>query len=169
MPNIKCPNCGEIISDDEAFCYYCGAILDENFVPEESEQQNSKQEQLANHFEQKQTYDIAITSSSFFQGYIIDEYINFISSEIVIGMGVFKSLFASLSNVTGTKSNSLSKKLEETRFAVTEQIKRKAYELGANAIVSFDIDYTMFGETMVGIIANGTAVKIHKYNTHSTD
>ena len=75
-------------------------------------------------------------------------------------MGYFKTLFASISNIRGTESKSLRKKLKSAKDAAMNDIKLQAYELGANAIIGLDLDYTMFGDTIVGVIISGTAVKI---------
>ena len=50
-------------------------------------------------------------------------------------------------------------------------LKLQAYELGVNAIIGLDLDYTMFGDTIVGVIISGTANNqstIHKTFTPST-
>mgnify|MGYP003199428286 FL=1 len=105
---------------------------------------------------------VMVTSGFEFQGYTIVEYHDYVSSEVVMGMGVFKSLFAGISNFTGFESNALSEKIAETRKMVLNIIRKRAMEAGANAIIGLDMDFTMFGETMIAVIANGTAVTIEK-------
>ena len=105
---------------------------------------------------------VMVTSGFEFQGYTIVEYHDYVSSEVVMGMGVFKSLFAGISNFTGFESNALSEKIAETRKMVLNIIRKRAMEAGANAIIGLDMDFTMFGETMIAVIANGTAVTIGK-------
>lgn len=105
---------------------------------------------------------ILVTSGFDFEGYKIIEYIDIISTEIVLGMGLINGLFADISNITGTQSGSLSRKLKEARMEVLDRLKEEAIGINANAIIGIDIDYTMFGDTMVAVIATGTAVMISK-------
>ncbi|WP_312045135.1 YbjQ family protein [Anaerotignum sp.] len=107
-----------------------------------------------------------LTSSGFnFEGYKIIEYFDFISSEKVMGMGIFKGISSSLSNIIGAESTSLSSILEQTKSTVLRDLKKQALMLGANALIGIDLDYTMFGDSLVGVIMSGTAIKIEETNT----
>lgn len=103
-----------------------------------------------------------ITSGYNFEGYAIVNYIDFITGETVIGMGLFKSIFAGVANITGTESVALADKMQEAKNGAINALRQKAYELGANAIIGIDIDFTMFADSMLAVIANGTAVEIKK-------
>jgi len=109
---------------------------------------------------QKMLESFVMTSGFNIEGHRIIKYQDFIASEVVLGMGMFKSLFASISNLAGTESESLNTKLKEGREIVKNRIKAEAISLGCNAIIGLDIDITMFGDTLLGIVANGTAVLI---------
>ena len=105
---------------------------------------------------------IMITSSHDFEGWRITEYKGFISTEAAIGMGMFKAIAASFSNMTGTESESLGNKLAEAKQTVIDRLKHIAVEVDANAIIGMNLEYTMFGESIVGVIVSGTAVTIEK-------
>jgi uncharacterized protein YbjQ (UPF0145 family) len=47
--------------------------------------------------------------------------------------------------------------LKSAKDAAMNDLKLQAYELGVNAIIGLDLDYTMFGDTIVGVIISGTA------------
>ena len=114
---------------------------------------SEKQERLEN---------MLITSGYNFEGYSITKYIKFISSERVLGMGIFKGIAASFSNLLGIESAGLSDKLKSAKSLVIDDLSNQATDLGANAIIGVDLDYTLFGGELIGIIMNGTAVEIKK-------
>ena len=100
------------------------------------------------------------TSGFNFEGNAITSYRGFISEETAVGMGFFKSFASSVSNLTGTESDSLRNKLRQSKQIVMQRLREDAYEAGANAIIGLDLDYTMFGDSIVGVIVSGTAVTI---------
>lgn len=53
-------------------------------------------------------------------------------------------------------------KLSKAKSAAISELKKLAVEHGANAIIGIDVDYTTFSADIMGVIANGTAVKIEK-------
>jgi uncharacterized protein YbjQ (UPF0145 family) len=110
--------------------------------------------------------DIIVTSGFNIDGYHITKYVDYISAEVVLGMGLFKGIAASFSDFFGTESNSLTRKLQEARKFAKDRLLSQAHDLGCNAIIGIDIDVTMFGESLVGIICNGTAVCIELNNNH---
>lgn len=105
---------------------------------------------------------IMITSGFDFQGYRIVKYCDYIIGQRVLGLGAFKSLFAAVSNLTGTESASLYNKIEEAKNLAMDELRSKAAVINANAIIGVDIDFTMFADSMIAVIANGTAVVVEK-------
>ena len=51
-------------------------------------------------------------------------------------------------------------KLRQSKQIVLQRLREDAYDAGANAIIGLDLDYTMFGDSIVGVIVSGTAVTI---------
>lgn len=121
-----------------------------------------KSEEEISQERQKRLENTLITSGYNFEGYSITKYIKFISSESVLGMGFFKQIAASFSNLLGTQSAALSDKLKDAKSLVTDDLSKQAVDLGANAIIGIDLDYTVFGGELVGIVMSGTAVFVKK-------
>lgn len=88
-----------------------------------------------------------------------------ISETVVIGTGFLSSLSASFADFTGTRSNIYANKLQEGKEFALKKLKEKARSMGGNAIIGIDIDYTTFTADVMGIIVNGTLVKIEKQAT----
>jgi len=101
-----------------------------------------------------------VTSGFDFAGYRILSYFGFVSSEVVMGMGLFRGIGADFANFFGAESESLGTKMSEAKGAAFMRLRRQVQELGGNAIIGADLDYTMFGTSLVGVIASGTAVSI---------
>lgn len=103
---------------------------------------------------------IMVTSGYNFENYRIIRYCDYISAESVFGMGMFKALLASVSSMAGAESESFQQKIKEAKTKAIYEIKKSALELGANAIIGIDIDFSMIAGEMVVIIVSGTAVII---------
>lgn len=104
--------------------------------------------------------DLMITSGYNFENYVITEYLGFCSGECVLGTGFLSSLNASLADMLGSNSTVYEEKLESAKKNALNELYSKAKSLGANAILGIDVDYTTFSSDIMGVIANGTAVKI---------
>jgi len=129
-------------------------------VTSSEEGQQREQERKANRERQAAIDSIEVTSGFNFEGHTITNYLGFISEETAVGMGFFKGFASSVSNLTGTESDSLRKKLMQSKQIVMNRLREDAYDVGANAIIGIDLDYTMFGDSIVGVIVSGTAVSI---------
>lgn len=105
-------------------------------------------------------HDIMITSGFNFENYAITKYLGFCSGECVLGTGFLSSLGASIADFLGSTSTLYEGKLENAKSSALEELYSKAHSLGANAIIGVDVDYTTFSSDIMGVIANGTAVKI---------
>ena len=64
--------------------------------------------------------------------------------------------------MVGGRSTSYEKVLREAKEIAMKEMKQKAEQLGANAIIGIDLDYETLGKAngMLMVSASGTAVKI---------
>lgn len=102
-----------------------------------------------------------ITTSGFsFDGYKIIAYFGFYSEEVVLGMGLFRGITSDFANIFGAESGGLRDRLAEAKGTAFTRLKYTVAGTGGNAIIGIDLDYTMFGDALVGVIASGTSVFI---------
>lgn len=111
---------------------------------------------------------ILMTTGFSFDGYSIDKYIGVFSGECALGTGFLSSLGSDISDIFGTNSKSYSNKLKQAKEYALEQLRDQTIAAGGNAIIGLSINYTMFSRDIIGVIANGTAVKINDIN-HAQD
>ncbi|UYP69550.1 heavy metal-binding domain-containing protein [Thalassobacter stenotrophicus] len=93
----------------------------------------------------------------------ITKRIEVVTAECAFGMNIFKDLFAGVRNVVGGRSEAVQKTMRDSRRTALYELKREAYEVGANAVVGVDLDYVELagtGSSMVMLVASGTAVVI---------
>lgn len=101
-----------------------------------------------------------VTSGFDFEGWRITGYLGFVTRQVVFGMGLFRGISSDFANLSGAESTSLGTKLDEANTAAFERLKRAVRDMGGDAIIGADLDYTMFGASLVGVIASGTAVTL---------
>lgn len=97
-----------------------------------------------------------------FDGYRIVKYLKVVSSEVVLGTGLFSSIGSSVADFTGKRSGAYERKLEEGKESAIYNLEKETTSLGGNAIIGIDIDYTNFVGDVIGVVATGTAVIIEK-------
>jgi len=108
---------------------------------------------------------IITTTTNSISGYIIESYLGVESVEVVLGTGVISESISEVSDFFGTRSTVFETKLQQAKKIALNKIKLLADSLGGNAIVGMDIDYTEFTGNRIGVIINGTVVKVIKdYN-----
>ncbi len=76
-------------------------------------------------------------------------------------MNLLRDFFASVTDITGGRSVSTQKVLRDARQTALLQLRYEAHNLGANAVVGVDLDYSEFsggGKAMLFVVASGTAV-----------
>jgi uncharacterized protein YbjQ (UPF0145 family) len=103
-----------------------------------------------------------ISTTPTLEGKKIVEYKGIVFGEIVSGVDFIKDFAAGLTNFFGGRSNSYEGELIEARQNAIEEMKNRAFQMGANAVVSVDIDYEILGSAnnMMMVIASGTAVVV---------
>lgn len=119
------------------------------------------QKTLSKQFE-KDITSYMMTTGYTFEGYNIVAYHGIIGAESVLGTGFLSSFDASVSDMFGYESESFMGKLKEARTSATKRAVERAVAAGGNAVIGVDIDYTMFGNNLIGVIFNGTSVTIEK-------
>ena len=94
----------------------------------------------------------------------ITKRIEIVTAECAFGMNIFKDLFAGVRNVVGGRSEAVQKTMRDSRRTALYELKKEAYEVGANAVVGVDLDYVELSNagSMVMLVASGTAVLIEE-------
>ena len=92
----------------------------------------------------------------------ITKRIEIVTAECAFGMNIFKDLFAGVRDIVGGRSEAVQKTMRDSRKTVLYELKKEAYEVGANAVVGVDLDYVELSNagSMVMLVASGTAVVI---------
>ena len=92
----------------------------------------------------------------------ITKRIEIVTAECAFGMNIFKDLFAGIRDIVGGRSEAVQKSMRDSRKTVLYELKKEAYEVGANAVVGVDLDYVELSSagSMVMLVASETAVVI---------
>lgn len=104
-----------------------------------------------------------LTTTDGIEGRKITEYLGIVSGEAVMGTNIFRDMFAGIRDIVGGRSGSYEKELANAKSLSLEAMTEQAEEMGADAIVSIDLDYESIGgadKSMLMVCANGTAVKL---------
>ena len=141
-----CWNCGLDNSPSSKTCARCDS-------PKESPETRQQIEELKS---------LLMVSVPVLEGYSIEKYFGPIFSLIVLGTGFLSEFTASLADLMGDRAGSFEKKLNTARQAAMHDLKKKAHDMGANAVIGMDLDYMTLAGNLFVIAANGTAVLVKK-------
>ena len=141
-----CESCGNIFGGTQA--HFAGAKCADCLYKREVKQPTSKQ--------------ITLTTESHVPDVV---RLGIVASEVVLGMNLFKDVLANLRDIFGGRSGTVQKTLSQAREAAFDELRLKASELGADAVIAIDIDYhslsTNAASTNMLIVAvSGTAVRM---------
>ena len=94
----------------------------------------------------------------------ITKRIEIVTAEVAYGMHIFKDLFADVRDIVGGRSKAVQNTMRDARRTALYELKKEAYEVGANAVVGVDLDYVELSsmKSMVMLVASGTAVVIEE-------
>lgn len=97
-----------------------------------------------------------------FEGKPIRQYHGVVTGEAILGANIFKDFFAGIRDIVGGRSAAYEQELHKARKIAFAELSAQAQDLGANAVVSIDIDYETVGERggMLMVSVSGTAVTI---------
>ena len=100
-----------------------------------------------------------VTSTPNLEGKSISQYLGIVVGETIVATSIFRDVLAGLRDLVGGRSGAYEEKMREARDLALKEMTDEADKLGANAVVSVDIDYETIGNNMMMVSASGTAVK----------
>jgi uncharacterized protein YbjQ (UPF0145 family) len=103
---------------------------------------------------------VIVTTTPSIDGKKITSYRGIVTGEAIMGANIFKDVFAGIRDIVGGRSATYERELRRARDLAMEELKAAAAELGANAVVSVDLDYETVGGqgSMLMVTVSGTAV-----------
>ena len=101
-----------------------------------------------------------VTTTPSVEGKPVREYLGVVAGEAILGANIFKAFGAGIRDVSGARSAGYEKDLKKARETALEEMQEAAAALGANAVLSVDIDYETLKGSMLMVTASGTAVKL---------
>jgi uncharacterized protein YbjQ (UPF0145 family) len=148
----NCSGCGREIKAWQAItglCETCHAVKERNGKQAADKRQKVELEAIV--LTTESNPDLNITKR-----------IEIVTAECAFGMNIFKDLFAGVRDIVGGRSEAVQKAMRDSRKTVLYELKKEAYEVGANAVVGVDLDYVELSNvgSMVMLVASGTAVVI---------
>ncbi len=103
------------------------------------------------------------TTTNSVDGKTIRDYLGVIAGEAVMGVNMFRDMFAGIRNLVGGRTASYERELENARGHAMGDLHKKAQALGADAVIGVDIDYEVIdggSGAMLLVSISGTAVKL---------
>lgn len=106
--------------------------------------------------------DVIVSTTPTIEGRSVKKYFGIVSGEAIMGANLFKDLFAGIRDIVGGRSATYEKELRTAKDLAITEMTEQAQKLGANAILSVDLDYETVGRngSMLMVSASGTAVKV---------
>lgn len=100
------------------------------------------------------------TTTGSVEGKAITAYHGIVAGEAVMGANFVRDFFARVTDVIGGRSGAYQKELKKARQLALEDLMEEAAEIGANAVVGISLDTEVMGESMLMVVASGTAVTV---------
>jgi uncharacterized protein YbjQ (UPF0145 family) len=92
------------------------------------------------------------------EGKSIVRYFGIVSGEAILGANIVRDFFAGITDIVGGRSAAYEEELRKAKDIALNEMADQAKKLGANAVLSVDLDYETIGQTMLMVSASGTAV-----------
>lgn len=103
-----------------------------------------------------------VTTTPTVEGYAVDGYLGIVTGEAIMGANMFKDMFAGIRDIVGGRAGAYEEELRRAKEIALVEMQDNARQLGANAILSVDLDYETIGAngSMLMVSASGTAVRL---------
>lgn len=106
--------------------------------------------------------EIIVTTTNSVEGRPARSYHGIVTGEVIVGANIFRDLFAGIRDIVGGRAGAYEDVLQRARQQALDEMRMRAVELGANAVIGVDLDYEALGSSgsMLMVSATGTAVGI---------
>ncbi len=103
-----------------------------------------------------------VTTTPSVEGRPVEQYLGIVSGEAIMGANLFKDMFAGIRDIVGGRSGAYEEELRRAKDIAMHEMTQNAGALGADAILSVDLDYETVGSngSMLMVTASGTAVQL---------
>ncbi len=103
-----------------------------------------------------------VTTTPSVEGRKVIRYLGIVTGEAIMGANIFKDIFAGIRDIVGGRAGAYEKELIRAKDIALNEMKERAEQLGANAVVGVDLDFETIGMkgTMLMVSASGTAVVV---------
>ncbi len=103
-----------------------------------------------------------VTTTPSVEGRPVEHYLGIVTGEAIMGANVFKDMFAGIRDIVGGRSGAYEEELRRAKDIAMHEMTQNAGALGADAILSVDLDYETVGSngSMLMVTASGTAVQL---------
>ena len=93
------------------------------------------------------------------EGKRVTKYLGLVTGETIIGANIVRDFMASITDIIGGRSAAYEQSLKEAKRIALEEMIAEAQQMGANAILSVDLDFETVGRgSMLMVSLSGTAV-----------
>ena len=105
---------------------------------------------------------LIVTTTPSVEGQTVENYLGIVSGEAVMGANIFKDMFAGIRDIVGGRAGAYEEELRRAKDIALQEMGENARHLGANAVLSVDLDYETVGSggSMLMVSASGTAVRL---------
>ena len=103
---------------------------------------------------------MVLTTTHSVEGRKVIRYLGIVTGDAIMGANIFKDLFAGVRDIVGGRAGAYEKQLIRAKEMALSEMKERAEQLGANAIVGVNLDYETLKGTMLMASASGTAVVV---------
>lgn len=103
-----------------------------------------------------------VTTTPSVEGRPVEHYLGIVTGEAIMGANLFKDMFAGIRDIVGGRSGAYEEELRRAKDIAMHEMTQNAGALGADAILSVDLDYETVGSngSMLMVTASGTAVQL---------
>ncbi len=176
----NCPNCGKAIKNNiwdsnylikdcklniikeifeesaENYCIKCGEQVFLQAYNELKSRVKTYKEEIAGLIE---SIPISSIHSPMHWNY---RTIGVVTAQSVTGTGVFSELSMSISDIFGSESKKMNTKIRDAELLCFRRLRESSVNMGGNAIVGLDIDYSEVGSLrgMMMVCCTGTAIDV---------
>src|SRR5690554_2590140 len=105
-----------------------------------------------------------VSTTPTIEGRPVREYLGLVTGETILGANILRDFMAGIRDIIGGPSTAYEQSLREAKDNAIAEMMQAAQALGADAVLSVDLDYESInlgqGGGMLMVTASGTAVRL---------